>query len=82
MQLIRLLVSKTSQAVMLSEVEASLIFRRRQHKTQSEILRLRFAPLRMTKNNVLDRSSGDNPGDFRNQGFVAAARVCQCRGSL
>jgi len=34
---------------MLSEVEASLIFRRRQHKTQSEILRLRFAPLRMTK---------------------------------
>jgi len=34
---------------MMSEVEASLIFRRRQHKTQSEILRLRFAPLRMTK---------------------------------
>ena len=34
---------------MLSEVEASLIFRRRQHKTQSEILRLRVAPLGMTK---------------------------------
>jgi hypothetical protein len=34
---------------MLNEVETSLIFRRRQHKAQSEILRLRFAPLRMTK---------------------------------
>ena len=68
---------------MLSEVEASLIFFGDDNtRTQSEILRLRFAPLRMTKNNVVDRSSGDNPGDFRNQGFVAAARVCQCRGSL
>ena len=49
---------------MMSEVEASLIFRRRQHKTQSEILRLRFAPLRITKNNLVHRSSGDNPRRF------------------
>ena len=61
---------------MLSEVEASLIFRRRQHKTQSEILRLRFAPLRMTKNNLVDRSSGDNPGRF------SQPRVCCSCSSL
>ena len=33
------------------------------------------------KNNAVDRSSGDNPDDFRNQVLVAAARVCQFRGS-
>jgi len=67
---------------MMSEVEASLIFRRRQHKTQSEILRLRFAPLRMTKNNVVDRSSGDNPGDFRNQGLLQLLESASAVGGL
>jgi hypothetical protein len=61
---------------MLSEVEASLIFRRRQHKTQSEILRFRFASLRMTKATWSIAFLATIPGDFRNREFVAAGRVC------
>jgi hypothetical protein len=36
----------------------------------------------MTKNNVVDRSSGDNPGDFRNQGLLQLLESASAVGGL
>ena len=69
---------------MLSKVEASLIFRKRFHKTQTEILRLRgvyperekrveprkLSGLRMTNNRLVESPSGGKLEDFRKRGLL------------
>jgi hypothetical protein len=67
---------------MLSEVEASLIFRRRQHKTQSEILRLRFAPLRMTKTTWSIALLATIPAIFATEGLLQLLESASAVGGL
>ena len=67
---------------MLSEVEASLIFRRRQRKTQSEILRLRFAPLRMTKTKWSIVLLATIPAIFATEGLLQLLESASAVGGL
>ena len=67
---------------MLSEVEASLIFPRRQHKTQSEILRLRFAPLRMTKQRARSVFWRQSPAIFATKSLLQMLESASAVGDL